>query len=358
MTFLHCYRPHRFNAKARDTVDQAQAILAELREQGYVLTLRQLYYQFVARDLIENNEREYKRLGRLVTHAREAGEMDWYAIEDRGRSAYGINPDEDPASVLDGVEYGLTLDQWARQDHYLEVWVEKSALEGVIARPCQDLDVTYMACKGYLSASEAWRAGQRFQQAIRRGKQPVLIHLADHDPSGIHMTMDNGTRLRLFAESQGVEVRRIALNMDQVEQYNPPPNPAKQTDSRYASYEEDFGSKSWELDALNPAILDGLIRETIDEYRDKDLWYKVLTEQTEARRPLAGLSCNWAEVHAFLDDVLDPNLVTPDEVTAVGENWDYVQEFVRHMAGVVHPDDMEAIARKWDDVKKIIRGGE
>lgn len=302
MPFYHCYRKHRFNGKAAKTVEQANAILAEITGQGYVLTLRQLYYQFVARGLIENREREYKRLQRIVTSAREAGVMDWLAIEDRGRSAFGPRCEEDPAEVVNGIEGKLKFDQWARQDHYLEVWVEKSALEGVIARPCNQRDVTYMACKGYLSASEAWRAGLRFQDAIARGKQPVLIHLADHDPSGIHMTTDNRERVRLFAESQGVDVRRIALNMDQVEQYDPPPNPAKQTDSRYASYADDYGTESWELDALDPQVLYQLIIDAIDEYRDEELWEKTLEEQAEARLPLTALSENWDEVAQFMFD--------------------------------------------------------
>lgn len=300
MSFYHCYRPHRFNTKAQDTIDLANDIITEMDEQGYTLTLRQLYYQFVARDLLPNNEREYKRLGRLVTRARESGVMDWYAIEDRGRGAYGTPTEEDPERVVSGIEDGLVFDQWARQDSYLEVWVEKSALEGVIARPANRFHVTYMACKGYLSASEAWRAGLRFRKAVNNGKRPVLIHLADHDPSGLHMTEDNKDRLRMFAETHGVEVRRIALNMDQVEQYGPPPNPAKQTDSRFTGYANKYGTSSWELDALDPSVLDDLIEDTITEYLDQDIWDVTLKEQAEARKPLAALSGNWGKVEKFL----------------------------------------------------------
>ena len=115
-----------------------------------------------------------------------------------------------------------------------------------------------MACKGYLSASEAWRAGLRFQRAIDRGKRPVLLHLGDHDPSGIDMTRDNGDRLGEFV-LQGVEVRRIALNMDQVQEHNPPPNPAKEDDSRFRGYRELYGEESWELDALRQNTIGDII---------------------------------------------------------------------------------------------------
>lgn len=300
MGFFHCYRSHRFSAKAQATVDQANAIIEDMSEQGYTLTLRQLYYRFVAKGLIDNTEREYKRLGRLVTQARESGVMDWTAIEDAGRACHGPQIEETAEGVLAGVERDLVLDQWARQPNYIEVWVEKQALEGVIARPCNGLDVRYMACKGYLSASEAWRAGLRFQDAMMRGKEVTLIHLADHDPSGLDMTDDNSFRLRLFSEFPGVNVRRIALNMDQVRQYDPPPNPAKITDSRYAKYTKQFGPSSWELDALEPHVLDQLITDVIDEYRDEEVWKRTLEEQAELRRPLAALSANWERIEKFM----------------------------------------------------------
>ncbi len=302
MTYHHRYHPHRFKAAAQNTIDQAQGIIAEMEAQGYVLTLRQLYYQFVSRNWIPNEEREYKRLGRILTDAREDGQVSWTAIEDRGRNCYGPTPEEDPAAVIGGIEHGLQFDLWARQDHYVEAWVEKSALEGVVSRPCDRLHVPYMACKGYLSTSEAWRAGLRFREALGDGKRCTLIHLSDHDPSGFDMTRDNGERLNLFAESLDITVRRVALNMDQVERYGPPPNPTKLTDSRAPDYVRRFGLESWELDALEPSVLDALITDTVDEYRDMAVWEETLAEQREARRSLAALSENWSEVEDFLQD--------------------------------------------------------
>lgn len=302
MEFRRQYRAHRFTPGARVTLDQANHIIGEMRAQGYVLTLRQLYYQFVSRNWVPNTEREYKRLGRIVTRAREAGEMDWYAIEDRGRTCHEPYCEEDPATVVDGIELGLVYDQWARQDVGLEVWVEKSALEGVVSGPCRKFHVSYMACKGYLSTSEAWRAGLRFRNVLRSGRRPILIHLADHDPSGLNMTTDNENRIRLFAEKHDVEVRRIALNMEQVEEYGPPPNPAKETDSRSKEYVAKFGPHSWELDALKPSVLEKLIEDTILGYLDPDTWDDMMALQEEARRPLAALGKNWPAVEQFLFD--------------------------------------------------------
>ena len=90
------------------------------------------------------------------------------------------------------------------------------------------LRVPYFACRGYVSQSESFAAGVRFADHFRRRQTPIVFHLGDHDPSGIDMTRDNADRLHLFA-GQRVEVRRLALNMEQIEEFNPPPNPAKET---------------------------------------------------------------------------------------------------------------------------------
>lgn len=107
--------------------------------------------------------------------------------------------------------------------------------------------------------------------ALDDGQDVVVLHLADHDPSGIDMTRDLESRLSLYSRSD-VEVRRIALSMDQVWQFNPPPNPAKETDKRYAEYRKLYGDKCWELDALPPERLALLVEKTIQEYVDKDRW--------------------------------------------------------------------------------------
>lgn len=324
MTLIQ-YKQHRFRRPVLETIDQANIILDEMHEQGYVLTLRQLFYQFVRRNWIANQEREYKRLGRIVTDAREAGVMSWTAIEDRGRGTYGYGYEEDPASVLKGIQNKLSVDRWARQDYHVEVWVEKQALESVVARPCRGMHVPYMACKGYLSASEAWRAGRRFERVKQSGRVPVVIHLGDHDPSGIDMTRDNAERLALYAR-HGVEVRRVALNMDQVTQYDPPPNPTKVTDSRAGGYLKEFGDSCWELDALEPKTLDELIRSAVVDYINEPLWEECEQLETELREPLAKLFSRYDELVQLVgtkDRPLDRLEAYDDEVPSIVERLEY-----------------------------------
>lgn len=285
------------------TVNDALSILADPEFAGLTLTLRQLYYQFIARGLLpENTEKQYKRLGRIVTDAREAGIIDWYAIEDRGRACYFNSYQDDPTKILEGLDRALGRDPWQDQDVYLEAWIEKQSLEPMLARPCRKRRAPYMACKGYLSASEAWRAGMRFEAAIARGKRPVLIHLGDHDPSGMDMTRDNGDRLEFYSR-QGVEVVRVALNMDQVEQYNPPELPSKTADSRERGYRAKHGTtKSWELDALRPSVLDKLIGDAIDKFIDPVKWDEAMAKERQMREEsgLGLLAARYEEVRQLV----------------------------------------------------------
>jgi len=299
---LIAYKSKKFSDEHQGIIDIAADILRDYGRQGYKLSLRQLYYQFVSKALIENTERSYKRLGGIITEARMCGLISWTAIEDRGRTHSPPYVQPDAASVLDGISYHYAEDFWEDQYYYVEVWVEKDALSSVIERPCNKWRVPYMACKGYMSASAQWEAGQRFQHAHDRGKRPVLIHLGDHDPSGLDMTRDNGDRLYTFAGTH-VDVRRIALNMDQVDEYAPPPNPAKVTDSRAAEYIMEYGETSWELDALTPSVIDALISDEIKQFIDMDLWDDVKEKQRDQRDVLSKISDNAEAVFDFVRDL-------------------------------------------------------
>ena len=285
-------------------IEQANAIIAEYAGQGFRLTLRQLYYQFVARDVIANTQRSYKRLGNIISEARLAGLVDWDAIEDRTRNLE-TNPHwHNPASIIAAAADSFRLDKWATQDYRVEVWIEKEALIGVVERICRRLDVDFFACRGYVSQSEQWAAGKRFAEYRERGQDVVVLHLGDHDPSGIDMTRDNDTRLAMFAR-EDVTVRRLALNFDQIETYGPPPNPAKLSDSRYERYFTRYGDESWELDALDPNVIQELIGAAVTEYRDEDAW-RVMTERERGERAqLADVTRRWGDVLAYLE--AEPN---------------------------------------------------
>lgn len=282
------YIEKRFSKGSLEIIDQANEIIAEYRSEGLSLTLRQLYYQFVSRDLLANKQSEYKRLGVIISDGRLAGKIDWLAIEDRTRDLKRNYYNTDPGQAIQDALDQFLLDKWDNQPYHPEVWIEKEALTGVIAGICSELDVPYFACKGYNSQSEMWRAAMRMKRAKADGKIPIIIHLGDHDPSGMDMTRDIDDRYELFTGN--VQVERIALTYEQIKQYNPPPNPTKSTDTRAKNYDYEA---SWELDALEPRVIRDLIRDTVNSFIDQDLWDETLEKEKEYRGIMQNIVENW-----------------------------------------------------------------
>lgn len=295
------FQSFNFRSDTLVAIDTANTIIAEYEAQGYKLTLRQLYYQHVARGLIENTERNYKRLGGIISDGRLAGLIDWDAIEDRTRNLRGLSHWSDPAEIIQSALWSFRIDKWDNQPNRVEVWVEKDALIGVIERVCQRYDVNYFACRGYTSQSEMYAAAQRLASYVEDGQQIYILHLGDHDPSGIDMTRDIRDRLTMFLEDFGCDINRLALNWNQIELYNPPPNPAKTTDSRYRGYQEEYGKESWELDALEPSVISDLIEQNILSLRDDDLWSEVVEQEQEHKKQLQQVSDKWLDVITFLE---------------------------------------------------------
>ena len=291
-----CYIPRDFSAGSIELIEKANEIIADYQAQGFTLTLRQLYYQFVARAIIPNKQTEYKRLGSIINDARLAGLVDWEAIEDRTRNVNTFSAWDSPADIIKSAAASFRIDKWADQPYRVEVWIEKDALVGVVEPACTAYDVPYFACRGYTSQSEQWRAALRFARQHKNGQTPVVLHLGDHDPSGIDMTRDNRDRLELLSGGVEIEIDRLALNMSQVEQHRPPPNPAKMTDARFNGYAEKFGDKSWELDALDPRVIDRLIRAAIKKRLDAKKWKAACAAEADQRLMLEAVSDNWDDI--------------------------------------------------------------
>jgi hypothetical protein len=313
------YKKKRFRDTSLHIISRAIDILEDYAEQGYDLTLRQLYYQFVARDLLVNSDKSYNNLGSIINNARMAGYIDWDFIVDRTRNVKKTTTWDSPQQIARAAADGYFRNRWDDQPYHVEVWIEKDALIGVIEGVCRELLVPYFSCRGYTSQSEMWNASQRLYEAASKGKKCTILHLGDHDPSGVDMSRDIEDRLSWFMandyfrnETSGddttvrsneawewlrdnFEVDRIALSMEQVRHFNPPPNPAKLTDSRAGDYIARYGRSSWELDALTPNTLTGLIRDGVEERIDHDRWEAQIEQETEERNLLTAAADEWEE---------------------------------------------------------------
>jgi hypothetical protein len=276
-----CFIERKFSADSLSIIQRADAIVAQYQAGGYRMTLRQLYYQFVSKNLLANTECNYKRLGSVLNDARYAGLIDWGAIEDRNRQPHHVSEFNNLADLANAALSSYRLDRWDGQAQFVELWVEKAALAGVLQPLADEWHATLMVNRGYSSASAMYEAAQRFKN--RSDQDGVVLYLGDHDPSGEDMVRDVQSRFVTFEAN--VQVEKVALTMDQVRQYNPPPNPAKTSDSRYGRYSAEHGSQSWEVDALPPNILEDLIREAFRLRVDPAAMRRVLKkEQTDKKR--------------------------------------------------------------------------
>lgn len=338
-----------------DTVEVIQQANRILSQYSKGITIRQLFYRFIALDYFpdswidkaynakqgldpdtKNTVKSYKKLCVLMERARMAGLVDWDAIVDRTRNLKSLGHWSKPSDIVRGAANSYRTDLWAQQPHRLEVWIEKDALVGVIEDVCEENDVPYFSCRGYTSVSEVWGAARRHLEYIKAGQQPVVLHFGDHDPSGLDMTRDIQKRLRLFETADwfrecmprgkntkkgdvwkdmarrvdkpgemymGTEVKRLALHMEQIEQYSPPPNPAKESDSRFKKYQLKHGDDSWELDALEPSVIEQLLRDGIDAHRDEGIWTEDYEKQELERKDLTSAADHWNKVVAHLKTI-------------------------------------------------------
>lgn len=264
-------------------VEKCMEIVEEYAEQNLRLTLRQLYYQFVSRDLLANTERNYKMLGKTLSNARLAGYIDWSAIEDRGRQPHKVSEFNNIDDLIDVALKSYRLPRLADQKLYVELWVEKDALAGVLEPIAEEYHVTMMVNKGYSSQSAMYASAQRI---VREHKPAMILYLGDHDPSGEDMVRDVRDRLNLFVGGSSVQVFKVALTMAQIEKHNPPPNPTKLSDSRAADYIAKYGEECWEVDALDPRTLRTLITASLDAIIDKKKVQKVLKQEEKDKSRL------------------------------------------------------------------------
>ena len=248
-------------------------IIQEYLAEGYKLTVRQLFYQMVGRGLIENDQKEYRKISSLVTIGRMGGLIDFQAIEDRVRVPrlpyFCTGPDD----AIEDTIASYRLDRQEGQEWYTEVWSEKDALSGLLYDITRKYHVHLVINRGYSSCSAMYEAYRRFGEAIaHRGQKGQIIYLGDHDPSGKDMIRDIRERLNEFGVGKFIDVTPVALTMEQIEKYDPPPYFAKIKDPRARGYIEQFGDVAWEVDALTPQVLKKVLEDAVTERMDLDLY--------------------------------------------------------------------------------------
>jgi len=282
------YKPNTFRKKSLALISMIEPLMVSYREQGFTLTVRQIFYQMVARDVLPNSEKSYNQVGDLCKKGREYGLLPW-DIVDRTRQIIARPHWTGGGEILRECAKQFHMDLWATQPCRVFVIIEKDALRGVIEQTCRDYDVPLLSARGYPSASvlQSFATGP-ITESRESGQEVIILHLGDHDPSGLGMTDDLHERLTRYSGMDTI-ITRIGLTLDQVREINPPPNPAKESDTRYPAYVKRFGiTDCWELDALPPDYLVRLVEEHITQHIEPDAWAK-----------------SWAEIKTVKADLLD-----------------------------------------------------
>jgi len=264
------FKSARFHQDSKFLIAYSNKIIEEYLAMGIRLSLRQLYYRLVGLDIIPNTIPSYKKLGTVISKARLAGLVDWDAIEDRTRQAVIKSEWSSISSIIESALAAYRLPRLDGQYHYVELHCEKDALSSVLEPIASKYHVVLMVNRGYSSQSAMYETACRIQKnMVRYGSQyTTILYLGDLDPSGEDMVRDIQERMEVFRTP--VVVKKVALNIDQVEEYNLPPNPAKLTDTRAGEFIAKYGYESWEVDAIPPQTLQQLVSEELDELLDLD----------------------------------------------------------------------------------------
>lgn len=267
----------RRRGKAGKTLVLQQAIL-RIVDERHPVTVRGVCYALFAEGLISSMAvNETGRISRVMTEMREAGSLDWTRVVDGSREAsrpvLWSNPDERIAYAV----RNYRRDNWQEQPYHVEVWSEKSTVQGVLAPVLDEYGVTFRVMKGFGSYTAVRQAAEESIDSPD-GKPYVALYLGDWDPSGLYMSMvDLPARLGRYRGEW--HLVRIALLDDDLADTPHFDSATKRTDNRFDWYLQNTTadqSKCWELDAMNPNDLRQRVEDEITSLIDADAWTRAL----------------------------------------------------------------------------------
>jgi hypothetical protein len=274
--------------RTRSDIDSIKAAIVEALKLDAPMTVRQVFYRLVSTGVIAKTEAEYKgTVVRLLGEMRRDGEIPFGWIADNTRWMRKPNTHESLEAMLRHTAEGYRRQVWDNQDAYVEVWLEKDALSGVLYQETSRWDVPLMVTRGYPSLSYLHSAAQ----AIGAECKPAhLYYFGDYDPSGLDIPRKVEQDLRAFAPDAEITFTRVAVNEGQIQDLNLPTRPTKKTDSR----SKGFAGESVEVDAIPPRQLREMVRACIDRHVDPAAYRQLLAAERAERETLGNLA-DWYE---------------------------------------------------------------
>lgn len=271
----------RRTAKEMDCLAYA---LYSVMEADHPMTIRGLFYRLVSDGVIPKTEAAYKSIViRLATEMRLSGAIPYGWVADNTRWRHGSSAFTSLGDWLEESIRTYRLDLWRDQDAYVEVWLEKDALAGVVLEETDPWRVPLMVTRGYPSLTYLANCAAHIQCV---SKPTYLYYFGDLDPSGVDIPRVVEKRLRQFLPDVEIHFARVAITAEQVDEHNLPTRPTKRTDTRANR----FKGESVEVDALPPAVLRTLVRECIVQHIDDRKLKRLEREEALGRETLASLT--------------------------------------------------------------------
>lgn len=253
------------------------------------MTLRQLFYRLVSAAIVNNARSDYQKLSRIMSRARERGEIPFEWIVDRSRPEIIPNVFDDPSQYLRAMAHSYSRDFWQDQPAYVEIWTEKDSLTGSIEEVTLDLGVPVRVGRGFVSVTRAHEIAERFQGI---SKPITVFYLGDHDPSGRNIETEIRDRVRSYG-SGPFHMRRIPIHAGDIAKFHLPPLRVKAADSRAASFRAKYGNECVEVDALPPTELRKRITDAVEALMDMDKWNRALAVEQAEQKSIADAVAAW-----------------------------------------------------------------
>lgn len=274
------YQPRLTKRRNKADIKAIKACLYKLLENDYPMTVRQVFYRMVSIGMIGKTENEYKNtIVRLLGEMRRTSEIpfDWIADSTRWMRKPKSYSSLENMLRYSAQSYRRSL--WDNQPVYVEVWLEKEALAGVLYEVTEKWDVPLMVTRGYPSLSYLYSAAETIAAKSRRGKSTYLYYFGDYDPSGLDIPRKVESDLREFAPDADIEFKRVAVTLEQIETLKLQTRPTKRTDSR----SRNFTGESVEVDAIQSATLLEIVSSCITQHIDESA-YRTLMEAEKGER--------------------------------------------------------------------------
>jgi len=268
-------RPIRRIRRSADAMCGINSAIVQVLEEIQPATVRQCYYQLVSRGKIAKTEQEYKTVVRLLGNLRREGFVPFDWIADNTRWMRKPDSYRGIGHLLRDTAALYRRDLWQNQSEYVEIWLEKDALSGVLYDVTAEYDVPLMVTRGYPSLTFLHASAESI---AAEDKPAHLYYFGDFDPSGLDIPRKVEATIREFAPTANIEFERVAVTEAQIRHMALPTRPTKKTDSR----SKDFGDESVEVDAIPPATLRAMVEKRITSHIDqKALSVLRASEQSE-----------------------------------------------------------------------------